>query len=530
VIDPRAIKDFLNRPLDSHVWLKKISERKLDAALADQGFKPARADPPLRKHQKVCILLGLAYPQFAFWLDMGTGKTRITLELLRHAWLHEKLNRALILIPSEEGVYSWEKQIRQWQIDIPFIALGNSASEEKWRQLDEFENGLILATYPGLSWMLSVKKAVKGKSGKTKVKMKRSEKLSARIMENLDAIVLDESTKVGNHQSLTYKLCRKISSECHWRYALAGRPFGRDPTMIWSQQFLIDRGETLGETLGLFRAAFFREKKAWFGGFDYIFDKRMEETLSDIMQHRSISYSSDECQTLPKVTRIVEKVRLPEDVEVYYQKAVDQIIAARGNRAIIKNAFLRMRQLSSGFLGFKDDETGERAQLVFPRNYKLDRMLELIEAIPLDRKFVIFHEFTHSGRMICDALTKMKIRHGWLWGGQKESRKVQEQFDNDDRTRGLVVNHKLGAMVLNLQVANYELVYESPLSSIDRDQMDKRLFREGQVRPGFIIDMVVRDTVDQGILDNHAEGGNLYDALLRNPQAIVGKTGGLRRG
>lgn len=521
MIDPRAIKQFLNEARDSFAWMKKISEAQLDRALKDQGFKVCNPERPLRKHQKVGILIGLAHPQFAYWMDMGTGKTRIILELLNHFWKYEKLERALILMPSEEAIYGWIKQIKDWRIDIPYIALGNSATVEKWEQWDEFDNGLILATYPGLSWMMSEKKQVQNKrTGRTKNKMKRSDKATRKITENLDAVIFDESTKTGNHQSLIYKNCRALCQNAYWRYALAGRPFGRDPQLVWAQQFLIDRGETLGETLGLFRAAFFKEKKNWFGGFDYVFDKNKEPVLAQILQHRSISYASEECQSLPKVTKIIERVHLPEDVEGYYEKAVEQIRAAKGNHAIIKNVFLRMRQLSSGFLGYKDDETGEKAQLIFSKNPKLDRMLELIEEIPLDRKFVIFHEYTFSGQQIDRALNRMNIDHGWLWGGTIDSPKVQKRFDESPRMRGLIVNHKLGAMALNLQISNYCIFFESPLSVIDRGQAEKRCFREGQIYPGFIYDLIVGGTVDELILKHHQEGYDIFQALIKNPRLL----------
>jgi SNF2 family DNA or RNA helicase len=256
--------------------------------------------------------------------------------------------------------------------------------------------------------------------------------------------------------------------------------------------------------------------------YDYKFRPEMEGTLADFMQHRSISYASSECQSLPPVTRIVEEVRLPEDAAAYYQKAIEAIIAAKGNYNQAKNIFLRMRQLSSGFIGFTDDETGAKAKIVFPVNPKLDRLLELIEDMPLDRKFVVFHEFTHSGQVVSEAIKKMGIGCGWLWGGTKDSRSILDRFDNSKKMRGLVVNTKLGAMVLNLQIANYEYVYESPVSVIDREQMDKRLFREGQECPGFLYDLVAKGTVDAKILQFHREGDDLLKALLRDPYGIVG--------
>jgi SNF2 family DNA or RNA helicase len=517
MIHPAEVKEFLNRSTDSHAWIKKISEADLDAELKGMGFKPADRSQPLTKHQKACILLCLAYPQFALWLDMGLGKTRIMLEVMNHLFGKTKGNPTiLILVPTEEVLAVWEKQIQQWKINLPYDIIGNMPSSDKWLQFMELDWGFLVATYPGICWLLS--KRVKGRKG---TKLKLDQKAVDKFAANITAVIYDQSTKVGGVSTPTFRVCRAISKKAKYRFALAGRPFGKDPTPLWGQQWLVDHGETLGNTLGLFRAVFFTEKKGHFGGYDYRFDKSLEPDLADIMQHRSISYSSAECLTLPKVTKIREEVKLPEDAKAYYEKAVTAIRKAKGNHIETKNIFLRMRQLSSGFLGYKNDETGEKAQLTFPVNPKLERMLDLIENVPGDRKFVVFYEFTHSGRTIHEALTKMGIKNGWLWSGTKDSRGMQRQFDDDPKMRGLVVNWRKGAMGPNWQVANYKFFFESPVSSIDREEAERRCFRQGQKLPGFCYDMIAKGTVDARILDFHATGESLFKALLRDPYGIV---------
>src|SRR5580692_11249490 len=190
MIHPDALKDFLSWQRDSHAWVKKVSERELDQQLRELDFSPARADMPLRKHQKACALLGIAYPRFGFWLDMGTGKTRLILELLRYFIAAGKIKRALILLPSEDGVYSWERQIKQWQIDIPYVALGNMPTADKWREIEELESGLIIMGYPGLQWLVSKKKADK----KGKPRLNWDDKLCKKLAALIDAYVADEST------------------------------------------------------------------------------------------------------------------------------------------------------------------------------------------------------------------------------------------------------------------------------------------------------------------------------------------------
>ena len=517
MIHPDTIAEFMDQPKDYHGWIKKVPEPELDAELKRLGFKPAVSDPPLDKHQKACAILGIAYPHFSFWVDMGCGKTRIILELLRYFSAQGQIRRALILVPSEDGVWSWEEQIKFWKIGLPYIALGNAPTAEKWTQIEEMGEGLTIASYPGLQWLVS---KIKFDKKQKRNRLNWNEKLISKLGAQIDAYIWDESTKLGNQDSLPSRICRKLSKNAPFVWALAGRPFGRDPTLVWNQQYLVDLGESLGDTLGLFRAGFFTEKRGYFKQYEYKFQEEKRDLLSDFMAHRSITYAESECHTLPSVRRITERVRLPEDIEGYYKKAIAAFIAAKGNYSECKNIFLRLRQLSSGFVGFRDDETGERAQFVFPSNPKLDRLLDLINAMPKDRKAVVFHEFTVSGKAICAALKEEKIGHGWIWGGTLDRKKTLEDFNRDPKMRVLVLNHKVGAMALNLQIANYCIFFESPLSAIDREQAEHRCFRKGQTRAGFLYDLVVRGTKDEDILKMLAEGEDVFQAIMRNPRAM----------
>lgn len=522
MIHPQEVLRFLDRKLDSFAWIKRIPEKVLDQELERLGFQ--QADPntlPLKPHQKACIIICLANPQFALHLDMGTGKTRIILELMHHLYKNDNLPLILVLVPSEPAVFGWQDQISRWGIPFPCHAIGNSSTAEKWEVFTKAESGFLVMTYPGMARMLSLSEKSKGKS-----RLVRDPKAVAKFTANINAIIYDESTESGSNGTVTFRLCRALSKKAYYRYALAGRPFGRDPQMLWTQQWLVDHGETLGGTLELFRGAFFNASPGYWGGTEYKFKKKLEGKLAEILQHRSIAYASEECQNLPPVTHTIEKVRLPEDARSYYARAVEAIKKAKGNRVEINNQFLRLRQISSGFLGYREmlddtDEKGQKAEFWFAENPKRDRLLELIHEMPQDRKAIVFYEFTPSGQSVVQALAKEKIKAGWLWSGTKDSQALLRQFDSDPAMRVLVVNWRVGSMALNLQIANYNIMYETPVSPIKRDQAEKRTFREGQLRPGFLIDLVCRGTVDERILSMLAEGEDLFEALVRDPYKLL---------
>lgn len=516
MINQRAIRDYLDQPRDNLLWVKKLTEEQLDQEIAELEYTPII---PLMKHQKAAFLAGVIYPTLCLWLSMGVGKSAISLELLRFFYQKKFIQgKTLIFAPTDEVVQNWENEIAKWKIDLPFTTLLGS-TEEKWDRYN-IDHGLVIGTYVGMAYMVSTLQPAKKKE-KNELVLDPSK--LPRFLDGVQALVMDESTKIANHKNLSFKVCNAISKNCTVRYALAGRPFGRDPLQLWAQFFLVDRGETLAPHIGFYQEVFFHKKKLiWHpNAYEHVFNPKMQGQLTRITAHRSLSYDVEECVTLPELTRIRRYVDFPAETVVYYNNLVKDLIEAKGDVRVVKNVFLRMRTLSSGFVGMKDDDTGERSELEFASNPKLDLLMELIEEIPPGRKCIVFYDFTWSGRKISEELKKRKIKAGWLWAGTKNWAVMEKQFREDPKFKALVINSKKGAYGLNLQHANYVFFYESPVSGIDRDQAEKRAHRTGQKHTVFLYDLLVRGSVDEKILAYQSEGRSLFQALVSDPAKVL---------
>lgn len=528
MIRSSVVKAFLARERDSFVWMKSLPEEDLDAMLAElrPKFSITRPDIKLAKQQKVGLLIASAYPFFAYWVDMGGGKSRIALEIIRRRWLQNKIRRALIMAKSDLTAREWVDEITKWQIDISYIVLGNSSSAEKRGALAEFGNGIIIATYGGLTALLSRERSIVEKA-----RLKKARKKNTRVpdkaaidafAENIDIAIWDESTRAANKESLTFKVLWHFAEHVPSSYALAGRPFGRDPEMTFGQMLLTDKGESLGENLGVFRQAFFEEKVNFWGGYEYKMTKQGEAKMARALEHRSLSYSPEECGfNVPCIKRVIP-LAMPKANQAYLDAVIKELKAAQGNWEATKNAFLRMRQISSGFIGVSDDETGEKAKLDLPENPKLDWTVGRIDEVPLDCKWLIFHEFIYSGQKLHDAIAKLGIKHEWIYGKSENNGAAIRRFKDDPNVKGLITN-KVGFYSLNAQIANYVTFFESPPGAIDREQAERRAWRTGQKKVVYMDDPVVEGTADESILAFHKEGDDLMLSLVRNPQAALAK-------
>jgi SNF2 family DNA or RNA helicase len=285
--------------------------------------------------------------------------------------------------------------------------------------------------------------------------------------------------------------------------------------------FLVDRGETLGETLGLFQNVYYDEKKDTFSGFpEYTFRKKMTDTLHTILRNRSIAYEADEA-TLPKLVPILKRVALSKDAIAHYDEVKSQFKAAITSTGVrdlqlIKNTFLRMRQISSGFIGYYDDDTGTRAAFAFDDNPKLEMLLSLVREIQADHKLIIFNQFTFSGSIIARELEREKINHVRIYGKTKNQSEVLSKYKNDDDCRVLLLNNDCGGFGLNLHVARYGIYFESPTCPIMRKQTRRRYERQGsKFKSVFQYDLVTNGTNDEDNLASLAAGRDLLEDVLK---------------
>lgn len=512
MLNKAVVRKFRNRSLDDFTWLKELSRDDLLQEVYEMAGDDCFITDPYT-HQLVCFLLGIVFPEFLFLLDMGLGKSKISVDLINYRKNEGELKRALIVPPTVANVDDWLDEVGTHAPSLKAVGLFGDTEEKLDTILSSQDADVFIISYPALRFLLT--SLVRGRKGKNN--FKPDKKAIRAFVKLFNFMVLDESHFCKNHKSLTYRLCNQISLKCDFRYGLTGTPFGRDPTALWSQFKLIDRGDALGKTLGLFREAFFKTRLNHFSGFDeYVFDHKNEDLLYQTLRHRSIYYEDKECVDIPKEKRIVVRVPFPDVNYEYYKKMLDNLRNARGDKKKQSDSFIRMRQISSGFVGIIGKDSN-KIEMEFPYNPKLERLQEIVESLPLNRKMIIFYEFVRSSSMIVNMLKKIKVNHAFYTKGRKEE---IVKFKKDPSCRILVVTNKI--LGLNLQVANYEAYFESPVSPISRKQSERRATgaRQKKYKRVYIYDLVTDNSVDQDILDFIAEGKDLFDAIVKGKHVV----------
>src|ERR1019366_8843013 len=226
----------------------------------------------------------------------------------------------------------------------------------------------------------------------------------------------DESQELRNTDTLRFAIIRSLTKEFDYRYASTGTPMGRNPEDMFSQFLLVDHGETFSDTLGMFREAFFLKSSNGFG-VEWIFDKHKEHLFNQFMQHRSIRYLEAECGDIPTCHPVSLKLDFITEQREHYLQAVQGLINAGGKLSEMDNNYHRMRQIVAGYMHWHD-EYGEHT-VRFEHNVKLE-MLRLLLEDSGNNKIVVSVEYTESGQMIADMLTKLEIGFERVYGGTKD--------------------------------------------------------------------------------------------------------------
>lgn len=512
LIDRRAVSAFLERELDDFTWMKRLRREALERELSSLRVPPHFKTKPWL-HQLVCFYIGLMKPRFLFLLDMGLGKSKIFADLITQTQREKNLEGAIITVPRLLNVDSWVEDLEKhsdlepWRIDVNDI-------EEKRERLLNPKGDVTIIDYQGLTLALS-KKGQVYKGRKYVNGLVRDEKLLKHFYKQYNWFGADEIHKLANTESIWFDLCERISERMEYAYGATGTIFGKDPEALWPPFYLIDRGATFGENKGLFRASFFTTKMNPWKGVQYFYDERMDGRLHEMLQNSSIRYSEDEVPEidLPPLVPREHKLDMTDEQRGHYLRALEGLINAGGKLADLDAQWLRMRQITSGYLVWKD-EAGEHLKY-FKENPKLEDLEATIENCG-DSKIVIGYVYTHTGRMIVKRLKELGIDHEWLYGGTKDPGAARRRFLNDPKCRAFVMNDEAGGTGNDglQKVARYMYLYETPSDPKARSQIVKRVHRPGSTRRVFIYDAVMKGSVDRGILDGIKEGVDIYQRVV----------------
>lgn len=486
------IDEFRSRKMRDLELVKSIPMSEIDSHLDQVGFNPPCE---LWEHQRRCCFLATRCPGLVLLLSCGLGKTRTAASIFDWHLSQGNAERCLMITPFATVVGEWRREMKNFPA-INFSGLDGSTKENRARWEDPTPNMV------GCTVSMFLQRVGAAKNSKVD-KQKALEK----VVEDFDMIIFDESSYLRKANTVIFNTLKSILDAIPYRVFLTGTPMNGDPQDLWPQFRLADGGYTLGESITLFRQAYFTETKTRFRGrgmkVEYTFKDKHHSEVHSRIRNASIRYDASEHKSMPGMLGglyskhfITRTARLPDSTKAQYQKKLDEIRAAKGDKDQIENAYLGMRKLCAGYMTVDDED------ILFKHNPKLALLDDQIAQVPEGEKTLIGCWYKTTANLVLDHLKESGCKVAKIDGdtSAEERQRIIHEFRNTDKIDILIGTLAIGYGV-NLPEAKYLIFYESPDSQIDREQFERRVLRGDSKHSPVCIELVLAHTVDEWILE-----------------------------
>jgi len=446
---------------------------------------------PLWKHQLEGIEMGKRNPDCALLFEMGTGKTRTALEILR-ARMNEnkKILRTLIIGPAAV-LYNWRNEIEKYTkipLEKVFVLDGSVADRIKMIRVLP-KDSIFITNYEGFA------------------NPKLKEIFSFHPPEFL---ILDEAHRVKGVSAMRTKALIAISDAMNnlpvkYRMMLTGTPVLNNELDLFAQYRILDGGKRLGKNFFQFRAQFFEDKNRYMPKHSHfpkwVPKSSSREQLKAKIGEISMHASKDECLDLPPLVRVSVPVELSAEQKKAYNDMKKEFLAfcdkgvAVAQLAITKA--LRMQQILSGFLKLDDGQIHR-----FEVNPRAKALEDLLEDVAPQHKVIVWSIFHEDHEVVRTACKNLGFEYAELTGLISDKQAEIDRFQNDSKCRVMIASQAAGGTGVNLTEASY-MVYYSRGYSLEHDmQSEARAYRGGSEKHKSItrIDLIADGTIDNLVL------------------------------
>jgi SNF2 family DNA or RNA helicase len=448
-------------------------------------------------HQRKALEEGWFRKEYGYFMEMGTGKSKVLIDNLGLLFFNKLVNFALVLAP--KGVYrNWvAKEIPEHMSDdIPHRVIRWVASANK-KQTEEMRS--VKDNFAGLTIFVMNVESFSTKKGQT------AGEWMARTFGKYGLIAIDESTTIKNHKAKRTKALLKIASQFKYRRLLTGSPITKSPLDIYSQTEFLRPGLMGHESFYTFqgRYAVLQRRSMGAKSFQQIVGYKNLDELTDKIDTFSYRVLKKDCLDLPEKVYTARYVTLTDEQFRMYSLLQQQAMLLFEDGEIVSapaviTQMLRIQQVLSGHLKTDDGE-----MKYFPSR-RMDALKEILEEH--DGKVIIWSRFRYDIIEITKMLNKefgegsAAAYYGDTTDDERQA--IVEQFQSPgSRLRFFVGNPATAGYGLTLTEADLVIYYANDFNLETRIQSEDRAHRIGQKNNVTYIDLISEGTIDEKIVE-----------------------------
>ena len=443
-------------------------------------------------HQLKALEMSWKKEVFAYFMEMGTGKSKVLLDNISMLYDKGKINGALIVAP--KGVYkNWlESEIPEHLVKhiqkkaVLWQALINKKQQEKLDTLfkPEVDLHILIMNVEAFS-------------------TKKGLDFAAKFLSCHDALVaIDESTTIKNPSAQRTKNIQRLSKLSKYRRILTGSPVTKSPLDLYTQCEFLDPYLLDFSSYFAFRTRYAIMKSANFNGrsVQLVVGYRNLAELSETVKKFSYRVLKDDCLDLPPKTFMKRIIQLsPEQKRVYEQMKSMALAELNGKMVTTANAItqiMRLQQITCGHFKADDDSIQEI------KNNRITELMNVLEEV--EGKAVIWAHWRHDIATIVREIEKEYPGSVMTYYGDTtpddRQKAIREMQDPESKIRFLVGTPQTGGYGITLTGASTMIYYSNGYDLEKRQQSEARIDRIGQKKPMTYIDILAEDTVDEKIV------------------------------
>jgi len=444
------------------------------------------------KHQLKALDMSWHKETFAYFMEMGTGKTKVLIDNMSMLYDKGKINGVLIIAP--KGVINtWYKQEipahMPDHIDNVSVLWQANITQSQQDKLDTlFATGhdfhILIMNVEAFSTIKGVKFAYKF------------------IASHKTLMVVDESTTIKNPKAKRTKNIIKLSKFAKYRRILTGSPVTRNPLDLYSQCEFLSPWHLDSQSFYSFRNRYAEMKTMNFGGRSVqvvAFYKNLSE-LSEKLKPFSYRVLKEDCLDLPPKIYMKRIIQLtPEQDKLYKQMKEQALAEMNGEKMTTATALtqlMRLQQITCGH--FKGDD----AEIQDIKHNRLNELMDVLEEV--EGKAIIWAHWQRDVKIIKDALSKEygpgSVVDYYGLTPQDQRQKNKDNFQIKDDVRFFVGTPQTGGYGITLTAANTVIYYSNGYDLEKRLQSEDRAHRIGQTSSVTYVDIIADKTVDQKIV------------------------------
>ena len=429
---------------------------------------------------------------YAYFMEMGTGKTKVLIDNMSMLYDKGKIDGALIVAP--KGVIgTWFKQeIPAHLVDhvenkaILWQALINKTQKAKLDSLFQVDDDLhiLIMNVEAFSTEKGVQFAQKF------------------LLSHNTLMAIDESTTIKNPKAKRTKNILRLSKQAKYRRILTGSPVTKNPLDLYSQCEFLDPYLLDFQSYYAFRNRYAEMRTANFYGrsVQIVAKFRHLEELAEKLKPFSFRVLKEDCLDLPAKTFMKREIELSKEQKEVYKQMKKMALAFFNGKGVTTatalTQIMRLQQITCGHF------TADDGSIQNIKNNRLSELMNILDEI--EGKAVIWAHFQHDVKNIIKEIQKV---HGpgsvvdYYGLTPKDIRQNNiEKFQTNDEVKYFVGTPATGGYGITLTAASTMIYYSNGYDLEKRLQSQDRIHRIGQKKPVTYIDIIAEDTVDNRIV------------------------------